>query len=322
MRVDVFQDLLSDVGQRLLAEAAQEYDGTGALALGTRLRRRYDPDLVAAALAQLDLRRRAVPKFGTEDAARMYFTSEALEQATSSSVAAHRAGRMRGAGRRLADLGCGIGSDLVAAARAGLTVTGVERDPLRAEVARANLAALGLPGTVVEQRAEQVDLAAFEVVFVDPARRDARGRLFDPAAYSPPWAFVQQVLGTRTACVKVGPAIPHRQVPAGVEAEWVSEHREVKEAALWSGRLATARRRASLLPAGLTLIETGAEAAVAPVGAFLYEPDPAIIRAGLVAELADELEAGLVDPRIAYLTADRRVRTPYARCFRVVERLP
>ena len=48
---------------------------------------------------------------------------------------------------------------------------------------------------------------------------------------------------TRDACVKVAPGIPHALVPHDVEAEWVSDHGEVKEAALWSGRLATVSRR-------------------------------------------------------------------------------
>ena len=39
-------------------------------------------------------------------------------------------------------------------------------------------------------------------------------------------------------------------MPDGVEAEWVSDHGEVKEAALWSGRLATGARRATVIGDG------------------------------------------------------------------------
>lgn len=347
MHLDVLHALLADDGQRLLARVAREYDdadGADVLALGTRLRREHDPALVAAALSQVELRRKAVAKLGGDDASRMYLTPEALEQATPRCVADHRAARLArgggdptslpperphgrgsdggGAPARLVDLGCGIGSDLVAAARAGLHVTGVEQDPVRAAMARANLAALDLPGRVVESAVEDVELSDFDAFFADPARRDARGRVFDPAAYSPPWGFVERLLTTRPGCVKISPAIPHRLVPAGVEAEWVSEHGQVKEAALWSGPLAGAVRRASLLPSGATLTATGARPGVAPIGAFLYEPDGAVIRAGLVGELADLLGAALLDSRIAYLTADRLVATPYARRFTVLEQLP
>jgi len=229
------------------------------------------------------------------------------------------------AGASVVDLGCGIGADLVALARAGLRVTGVEQDPVRAAMARANLAALGLPGEVVQARAEDVDLSAYDLVFADPARRDARGRVFDPAEHSPPWSFVERLLREADACVKVSPAVPHRLVPEGVEAEWVSEHGQVKEAALWSGALATAARRATVLPEGADLAASFAGAAGGPVGPvadFVHEPDGAVVRAGLVAELAERLGAHLLAPRIAYLSSDAPAGTPLARSFAVVEALP
>jgi len=327
VHLDVLRALLTEEGQRLLRRAERAYDeGGDALAAGTRLRRDHDPDLAAAALSQVALRRRAATKLGP-DAARMYLTPDALEQATTAGVAAHRADRLAGhcpAGSPtgLVDLGCGIGSDLVAAARAGLRVTGVEQDPVRAAMARANLAALGLPGEVVEARAEDVDLSAYDLVFADPARRDARGRVFDPAEHSPPWSFVERVLREADACVKVSPALPHRLVPDGVEAEWVSEHGHVKEAALWSGALATAARAATVLPQAATLTATGARAAVGPVAGFVHEPDGAVVRAGLVAELAEALGAHLLAPRLAYLSSERPAATPLARSFTVVEVLP
>jgi SAM-dependent methyltransferase len=349
VHLEVLHELLSEPGQRLLERATREYEAAAAragadgrpgsvdtIALGTRLRRDHDPDLVAAALSQVELRRRAAVKLGAVNAARMYFTPDALEQATPAPVARHRAERMAATlgPARLLDLGCGVGSDLLAAARAGLQVVGVEVDPVRAAMARANLAALGLTGEVLETDASQVDPSQFAVVFADPSRRNARGRVFDPAAYSPPWSFAQTLLTSHTACVKISPAIPHRSVPVGVEAEWVSLSGEVKEAALWSGDLVTARRRATVLPEGAT-IAARLPAAPSPAGVrpavpvpagrpagYLYEPDGAVIRAGLVADLAELLGARLLDPKIAYLTADEARPTALARCFTVVAELP
>ena len=340
VQLEVLQALLSEPGQQLLERATQEYDAAGGgsgdtIALGTRLRRDHDPDLVAAALSQVELRRRAAVKLGAHNAARMYFTPDALEQATPAPVARHRADRIAAAlgAVRIVDLGCGVGSDLLAAARAGLRVVGVELDPVRAAMARANLSALGLSGEVVEADASQMDLSEFGVVFADPARRDARGRVFDPAAYSPPWSFAQHLLTSHTACVEISPAIPHRSVPLGVEAEWVSLDGEVKEAALWSGELAVARRRATVLPADATITagttapvfaggRTAAPGPVGRVGAYLYEPDGAVIRAGLVGDLATQIGARLLDPKIAYLTSDVARPTPLARCYTVLEELP
>ena len=79
----------------------------------------------------MQLRRRAAAKFGA-DAAIMFFTSDGLQQATHPVVAQRRTTRMAEADvRRLLDLGCGVGSDLAAFARAGIDVTAVERDEVR-----------------------------------------------------------------------------------------------------------------------------------------------------------------------------------------------
>ncbi|MFZ5846584.1 MAG: class I SAM-dependent methyltransferase, partial [Actinomycetota bacterium] len=256
MDLDAFRWLLSADGQGLLARAAEVYDGrpAGALPAAEVLRREAAPEQVAAAMTQVELRLRAREKFG-DLAVSMYFTPEGLEQATRLRVAEHRAARLAAAApASVLDVGCGIGGDLVAFARAGLTAAGIDRDPLRVAVAGANLTALGLGGAVQVADAEALDLTAFGVVFADPARRTDRGRVFDVDAYAPPWSFVERLLH-RPSVVKVAPGIPHDLVPPGVEAEWVSDDGDLKAASLWSPQLATVTRRATVVrPTGLASI--------------------------------------------------------------------
>ena len=207
---------------------------------------------------------------------------------------------------------------------AGLICAGVDRDPLRVAVASANLEALGLPGAVTVADATEIDTSPFDVAFADPARRTARGRTFDVDSWEPPWSFVERLL-TRDSCVKVAPGIPHELIPANVEAEWVSEHGEVKEAALWAGRLVTVRRRATVIGNGGLATLTDEDDPGAPVrdlGRYLYEPDGAVIRAGLVTAVAAGVEGGLLDEHIAYVTSDAAHRTPFARGYEVLEELP
>lgn len=318
--------LLAGPGREALARAeALLTEGYDELAAGTRLRRDLTPDQASAALTQAVLRRRATAKFVPADAARMYFTADGLEQATRHRVAAHRAARLVAAeARTLVDLGCGIGGDLVACARAGLTVAGVDLDAVRARLAGANLAALGLGGATRQADATTLDTGPFDVAFADPARRGGRGRTFRPEDWTPSWAFVEALL-RRDACVKVAPGIPHTLVPPGVEAEWVSDEGDLKEASLWSGRLATTARRATVVrPSGLATLTDRDDVAdeVRPVGRFLYEPDDAVIRAGLVTAVAAGVRGGLVDPHLAYVTSEESFVTPFARSYEVVEELP
>ncbi len=321
MDVATFERLLASEGQAMLAEIGARAGIESDLALGTRLCRDHPAELVAAAVTQNHLRRLAVPKFGPESAL-LFFTHDALEQATRSTVARARARRLKAAGTTaVVDLGCGIGGDLVAFARAGLRVRGVERDPVRAAIARANLGALGLDGEVIEADLADVQPRSDEVPFLDPARRDGHGRVFDPASMTPSWDVVSRYLRW-PAVVKTLPGLPHSLLPEGVEAQWVSDGGDLVEACLWGPGLATAPRRATALPSGAEIVGFGDRGQVGEVGGWLHEPDDAVIRAGLVGELASRMSGRLVDAHLAYVTTDEKSTDPLARSFRVVEELP
>lgn len=322
MDLDTFQRLLGPEGQSLLAEVDVHAAVESDLALGTRLRRSYDAGLVAAAVTQHHVRLKARTKFGA-DAARMYFTPDALEQATRAVVSDHRASRLAGAGAQaVVDLGCGLGGDLIAFAKAGMAVRGFELDPVRAAIAQANLIALDLAGVVDCADAATADIRSGEVAFVDPARRDGKGRIFDPTNCLPPWSFVEALLGGR-ALAKTMPGIAHDLIPAGVEAEWISVAGSLVEACLWGVPFSAVERRATLLPGGasLTSADEGAGAVASP-GTYLYEPDDAVIRAGLVTAVAAVVDGWLIDSKIAYVASDIHVPTPFARAFRVLDELP
>ena len=323
-----FLRLLTPEGTALMA-ALPAYDPATVLGLTERLRAQgHSGDLVAAALGQARLRAAAREKFGAA-ADRMWFTGPGLQQATRPAVAARHVARYAGAAaRRVLDLCCGIGGDLVPMAAAGLAVTGVDRDPLTAAVARANLRSAGLAGEVRVGDVSVLgpaELAGADGVFVDPARRSARGRTFDPRAYSPPFERVLELARAVPATgAKLAPGIPHAALPAGVEAEWVSHGGDVVECGLWFGPLAgAAPRRAILLPHGATVTGDGKRRApVGRLGRFLHEPDGAVIRAGLVAEVAEPWGATLLDPTIAYLSTTAPVSSPFLTSYEVVDVMP
>jgi len=315
VNVDVLARLQTPEGRAALDVAA----GLPAdpLAAASAMRARgFDPDLAAAALTQVELRRRAAAKFGP-DAAGMFFTRAGLEQATRRPVADARAARLAAAGvASIVDLGSGIGADSRAFIRAGLAVRAIDADPLTAAIASVNL---GID--VGCTRAEDVPLDGVDAAFCDPARRSGSSRIFHPDAFSPSWTFVSHlVTAVPRTVVKLAPGIDHALIPPAAEAEWVSVDGDVVEAAFWCGPLASVPRRATLFGSTGVASLTGSGTEAAPlgsVGPVVYDPDGAVVRAHLVAELATEVGGTIADPTIAYVYAPSYVPTPFARGYLV-----
>ena len=347
MDLSAFHALLTPAGQEALraaeALAPREVDFLPDL---TALSRRFPLELSRSALEIAILRREAAAKYPFAE--KLYFTRPALEQATSYPVSTYRAERLSGFSYVL-DLGCSVGGDTLALVGAGLHVTGVDLDPLRLAMAQANLQALGWHsgrGVFVQadlRAALPLSFDGRQAIFFDPARRESSGsgrRAFSVRHYQPP---LESVLGWLPHCpavaVKISPGVDLAELggllrgpQAAPEVEFISLAGELKESVLWFGPLASAPRRATLLsrdPAGQggvvrhTLPGTPDDASgseplpLSEPQATLYEPDPAVLRSGLVGLLGWQLAAAQLDPDIAYLTSDRLQPTPFARSWAV-----
>jgi hypothetical protein len=319
--LDLLDRLLSEEGRAVLDALPDGALGPDeALRLGTRLRERHPPELVAAAIAQHDLRARAAGKFAA--AGRMWFTREGLEQASAEPLARHRATRYARFAWA-ADLCCGIGGDLCSLAP-GRDALAVDLDPVHLRMARENARVHGA-GRLAAVCADVRDLRlpASGAVFVDPARRTGGRRL--PAGESrPPLDWCLGLAGRVAAVgIKAAPGLPLDLVPPGWEVELLADRRELKEAVLWSPELATTSRRATVFPGPGTLeAQPGPPLDCASPGAYLLDPNPAVTRAGLVEELGRDLGAWKLDPRIAFLSADQPLRSPFGRLLRVEASLP
>ncbi|MEY4296749.1 MAG: hypothetical protein RL016_595 [Actinomycetota bacterium] len=336
MQRDEFARLLTLEASSLLAEVGELDAKTDVVKLVSKLRARgLDPQLVAAVLTQAKLRRRARPKFG-EFASTMLFTEDGLEQASRLQVAALHAGRFRDAGiRHVADLGCGIGTESLALASLGIQVSAFERDEIAAAAATFNLASFS---NVEVRQADvtEISLDEYDGLFFDPARRELNGpkraqakRKFDPEEYSPNFEFVLEQARLKPTGVKLGPGHPHEAIPQDAEAQWISVNGDLVELTLWFGKLARPgiARSALLIGAGQVRELNSAEPTEEPaelgaLGAYIYEPDNAVIRSHLVGTLARQLGLNLISPEIAYLSSEVAVESPWLRGFEVIEVLP
>ncbi len=319
----------SDSGTQLLTKLADaDLSDSQVLALLTRLRKHYSPAQARAGLEMAQLRRKAVTKFG-DDAGRMFFTADGLEQASDPLVRSYRAA---GVGdKRVVDVCCGIGTDSLAMARAGAWVVGLDIDPVRVRIAQMNAASLG-----VQAQFEIADvregIPEADVIFYDPARRDTNGRrIFHVEQYHPPLSLVKSwwVEHKATQIVaKLSPGVDLAQLadyPGGVE--FISVKGDLKEAVLWTDAdFGLPRTKATLLT------DTGVfswvrdatlpDAAIGEPRRWLVEPDAAMIRAGLVQDLALERNGSLLDATIAYFTTDTFPEMVWGRAWSVLDWLP
>lgn len=298
------------------------------------LRRDFGPMEAGALLALARLRQKASAKFPAAE--KLFFSAEALEQATAWPIAQKRAAWIAAyvPDGPILDLGCGIGGDLLALA-AHRPVIGIEMDGARLALAQANVAALGLAERVqlIEadwtalRRAGQLPKAV--AAFADPARRVDGRRIFSLHQMQPPLAELLAIQQQIPALgVKVMPGIDDAEIPAGCGVEFISHEGVCKEAVLWFEQLAMHRRWASVQTAeGWQQLE--ADRDVPPLGelafgelaagTYLHEPDPAVIRARAIGRLCTALQAHLFDSQIAYLISTKYESHPLVQSFRIDE---
>lgn len=346
----------ADAMNRIAALEQATANGESSISLGSRLRAQGVPgDEAAALLTQVDLRRKARVKFG-DAATRMLFTQAGLEQASRAAVTRLHAQRFERAGcGSVADLGCGIGSESMAFADAGMDVLAVELDPFTAKIAEHNLSAFrfglegaeGTQGTQYAQGtqaaqtpstrvlvgdAQQISLDGIDGAFLDPARRTSghrnTKRLTNPNDYSPSLNYAFGLGDRLPTGVKLGPGFDRELLPEDAEAQWVSLDGQLVETGIWFGALARPGiTRSALVMRGtdtheLTAASDAADAPLRALGDYLYEPDGAVIRARLIGLLAEQLGAGMVSDGIAYLTSDALTASPFAQAFRITAQLP
>lgn len=295
------------------------------LHLQAMLRKQFPDELVRAALSIHELRRRAEAKFSRAN--RLWLDRQGLEQSTNELVSRHKSSRFTGP---VWDLCSGIGGDAISLA-AHCEVIAVDLNP--AACLRTNWNA------EVYEVCDRLETRCLDVrdwlqrqaddrfVHIDPDRRPgSSGRVSRIEDYVPGLEFLQELMQRyRGGAIKVSPASNFGGKFPDAEIELISLHGECREATIWFGELATGGPfRATALPSGESIAGHPLQvaAAVAPLGRYLYDPDPAVVRAGLVDVVADQLGLQRLDLAEEYLTSDVRVDSPFVQTFETCANLP
>lgn len=328
--------LIGHEGARWLLAAQDMFrpDGGNLLQVGQRLRRDLPSERVGLILEQVDVRRRAAEKFPSSG--RMFFTRLGLEQATDAWVAGYKAARFP-TDHPLVDLCCGIGGDLIALGQRG-RASGVDRDPVAALCAQANLEAVGISeAKIVAKDVDATDVNDVAAWHIDPDRRPEGQRTTKATLAEPgPDVLVRLVSKSPSAAIKLAPAADLAEPWwAEAELEWISRARQCRQLVAWFGELAQypGQRRATILRAVETPAEVqvnatfvgqpNVECSIAPrIGRYVFEPDAAILAAKLEGALAVEQKLSAIAGGLAYYTADSPTVHRALACFEVLDVRP
>ena len=320
----------SDYEAALLA-LEEERSKSDAPSLVLKLRKRFplaEPSELHLAVETFVARRQAPEKLGAW-ADKGHFSLSILQQASRESIATFRAARFQGRNHIL-EIGTGTGSDTAALARVARHVTTIEGDAERAELARRNLALLGVSNVTVlvgEAQALIPTLTTpFDALFADPARRKRSGeRVSDGEEYSPSLSYLLGLSLGDLRAIKVSPGLFVEPPPEGWAREFVGHGDECLDQTLWFG--------SSVTDSSVAVPDRGATwspapgAASAPIAQgiedFLVEAHPTLNRSQKLPLFFAELGIKLISDGIAYGTSPTPpAQSPLIESFRVLESLP
>jgi len=303
--------LASDLGQAVI-KSAEKF--TDSLQANTRLRKEFPealPAHISQAITQSVLRHKLSNRWNI-DTSKFLLTEDGINQATRPTVAKWRAALIVekfGQATRVLDLTCGLGFDALAMAQAGLSVHAIERDPLIADFARHNLRETSV--TIETADSTTADLDEFDLIFVDPMRRDPESarkidgstqRIFNPENWSPTWGFINSIAELKQVICKVAPGIDDKYI-SDWNTIWVSDQGDLVEAMTLSN--GSGLRSAVLLQDGaIATFDGDAVPELKADGQFLVVPNSAITRAGAIASISNAVCGGLVNPHIGWITSD------------------
>ncbi|MBX3095588.1 MAG: class I SAM-dependent methyltransferase [Fimbriimonadaceae bacterium] len=262
----------------------------------------------AWAFTQWELRERADQRFTR--ASEMLWDRDGLAMATSEARARYHASLVP-EGEPVLDLACGLGLDLIAYARRG-PATGYELDAHRAALARQNLAVHRQEADVVIGDGRDADWSD-RFIYLDPMRRDHRGRL-RPEDYQPnPWELVDRLHQSKGWLMKLSPLVPDTllgQLGGGIE--FLSDDGECSEALVTSLRLGT---QAVHTASGEALTGNQNAAPSDRLEEYLYELDPAAVRA----HASGHWGLRSIGDHPGFLTGGESVSSVWLEPFRVIK---
>ncbi len=221
--------------------------------------------------------------------------SEGLQLATPEIVARYIAKRLKT--NIIADLGCGIGGQVIFFAKECKKVYAVERNPEKLEYAKENCRLYNvqnvkfiLGDALSENVKAQVSDA--DIVFSDPARpMSEKERTL--TNLEPPITEILKTYSdvTPDLAFHAPPQMPPARITLDCEREYLSLNGQLNRLTLYFGSLKRCERSAVVLPGGTKLCSSGAPPIeTGTLCEYVYEPEPSVVKAGLLNELVQAVK--------------------------------
>lgn len=232
----------------------------------------------------------------------------------------------------ISDLGCGIGGQVIFFARESRLVNAVEVDSKKLDYARRNCRLYGLSNVrfiLGDALSEEVlaQVRDSDIIFSDPARPlSEKERTFETLQPAIPEILQLYSNVTSEFAFHAPPQISPSRITFDCEREYLSLHGELNRLTLYFGALKGCERSAVVLPSYARLESRDAKPIEqADLMEYAYAPEPSIVKASLLGELAQEtrnLYFFRGDARRALLTSDSLLKSPFLKnSYRVLGRM-
>ena len=221
----------------------------------------------------------------------IYSNKDGLQLATPEIAAKYIAKRLKT--KTIADLGCGIGGQVIFFAQECDKVYAVERNPEKIEYAKKNCELYGVDnvefilGDALSPEIRD-KISDSDIIFSDPARPLAEKKRTLENLQPPISELIRLYSGVTTKLAfHAPPQMPPERIGLDCEYEYMSISGQLNRLTLYFGDLKQCDRSAFVLPADAYLCSSDApEIETRNIEEYVYEPEPAVLKAGLLGELA------------------------------------
>jgi SAM-dependent methyltransferase len=219
---------------------------------------------------------------------------EGLQLATPEVVAEYIAKRLKT--NIITDLGCGIGGQVIFFARECGKVYAVDKDPEKLEYAKENCRLYGVDnvefilGDALSDEVKE-KVSDSDIIFSDPARPLSENKR-TLETLKPPITEIIRIYSDiiPDLAFHAPPQMPPERLKLDCEREYLSLNGQLNRLTLYMGSLKCCDRSAVVLPGAERLCLSGAQKiGESPLCEYVYEPEPSVVKAGLLDELAATL---------------------------------